>query len=373
MNKDIILIITPELGGGGGCVFYRVNLIANYINANPVFNTKVIVSCVPLFDPELLARTKAVLIQRPMSPMPFIKSYRELAPKYAYKVVGEVDDLWTEWQGTSLPDYHPNAWQKRDYNIIDKIVSENLSYLDAVIVTTDELKRVLNIKYNFWNVHVIPNAAPRGLFNGARKDFFREKPVCIIPSGKQHYSEPLPFSQQFPAGKIGNRGDYTGSWVDWINDKVSNNEIDLTEMAGTAYFFDRNREKIQTTTWFDGYNYIGYLNRTKPDIVFAPLSNNPFNWCKSSLKFSECCAMGAILMGSYFEKSPYEPIHPYCRVPDNPSKEQLDIVFKNIKEHYKEIIDWQYEFINRNGLWLESDDHVRKFLTACSEPNKPLI
>ena len=93
MNKDIILIITPELGRGGGCVFYRVNLIANYINANPSFNTKVIVSCVPLFDQELLSRTKAVLVQRPMCTMPFLKNYRELAEKYQYKVVGEVDDL----------------------------------------------------------------------------------------------------------------------------------------------------------------------------------------------------------------------------------------------------------------------------------------
>lgn len=371
MNKDIILIITPELGGGGGCVFYRVNLIANYINSNPSFNTKVIVSCVPLYDPELLMRTKAVLIQRPMSYMPWIKHYRELAPKYSYKLTGEVDDLWTTWKGMALPDYHPNAFQKRDYDTIDKVVAENLSYLDSMIVTTDELKRVLNVKYNFWNVHVIPNAAPRGLFNSARKDFFRDKPVCIIPSGKQHYSEPLPFSPQFPVGKLGMRGDYTGNWVEWISDKVKKDEIDLTEMAGTAYFFDGIREKISTTNWMDGYNYIGFLNRTKPDIVFAPLANNPFTWCKSYLKFVECCALGAILMGSYFEKSPYELIHPYCRVPDNPTQEQLETVFKNIKEHAKEIIDWQYDFINKNGLWIESNDHVNKYLEALSPaPNK---
>ena len=230
MNKDILLIITPELGSGGGCIFYRINLLANYINANPSFNTKVIVSCMPLFDADLLMRTKAVLVQRPMSTMPFIRTY---------KIVGEVDDLWTTWHGMALPDYHPNFIQKRDYDVIDKVTAENLSYMDAMIVSTDELKRVLNVKYNFWNVYVLPNAAPRCLFNSARKDFFREKPVCIIPSGKQHYSDPVQISPQFPAGKVGMRGDYTGKWADWINDKVSKDEIDLTEMAGTAYFFDR--------------------------------------------------------------------------------------------------------------------------------------
>ena len=373
MNKDIILIITPELGGGGGCYFYRINLMANYINSNPSFNTKVIVSCMPLFDADLLMRTKAVLIQRPMSTMPFIRTYRELAPKYSYKIVGEVDDLWTTWHGMALPDYHPNFIQKRDYDVIDKVTAENLSYMDAMIVSTDELKRVLNVKYNFWNVYVLPNAAPRGLFNSARKDFFREKPVCIIPSGKQHYSDPVQISPQFPAGKVGMRGDYTGKWADWINDKVSKDEIDLTEMAGTAYFFDRNREKIQTTQWLDGYNYIGFLNRTKPDIVFAPLANNPFTWCKSYLKFVECCAMGSILMGSYFEKSPYEIIHPYCRVPDKPTYEQMETVFKNVREHWKEIVDWQYDFINRNGLWIESEEHVARFLTACGSLNRTLI
>ena len=44
MDKNIILVITPEMGSGGGCFYHRIATIANHLNATPKYNTKVIIS-----------------------------------------------------------------------------------------------------------------------------------------------------------------------------------------------------------------------------------------------------------------------------------------------------------------------------------------
>jgi hypothetical protein len=119
--------------------------------------------------------------------------------------------------------------------------------------------------------------------------------------------------------------------------------------------------------------YIGEYNRIRPDIVIAPLKNNIFNRCKSRLKFTEACAAGAILIGTDFEDSPYSCIHPLCKVSDNPTIEQLDKIYENVRKNWKEILDYQYEWINKNGEWLESEDHINKWLNVCSTPNTRMI
>jgi hypothetical protein len=66
-------------------------------------------------------------------------------------------------------------------------------------------------------------------------------------------------------------------------------------------------------------------------------------------------------------------IHSLCKVPDNPTIEQLETVFKNIREHWKEILDYQYNFINTNGWWLQSSYHMTKWLNAITVQNETLI
>lgn len=369
MNKNIILVITPEIGGGGGCFYHRIATIANHLNATPSYNTKVIMSPCPILDGNILSQTKCVLFQRPVTPimLEWIKRYKELQPKFGnYSCVGEIDDLFTEFHGESIPEYNASSLNIRNFTEIDKVVFETMKYLDRMIVSTKMLERVYNEKFNYWNTIVIENAVPKSLYNVNRKNFFRDKPITIIPSGKQHYRPPMPLDQQHPMGVTGIRGDYTGQWVEFIRDCIKNDKIQYIEMAGIAYFLEDLSAKIQTTPWFDTPNYAAFLSRTQPDIIMAPLANNTFVKCKSFLKFTECCALGTVLMGSYFEGSPYELIHPLCRVPDNPTKEQLETVFNNVKKNWKEILDYQYNFINAHGDWIESPIHVNKWLNACS-------
>lgn len=370
-NKNIILAVTPEMGGGGGCYWHRIQTIANHINATPKFGTKVIVTPMAIYDPNILAQTKCVLFQRPSSPiiLDWIKRYKELQPKYLYSCVGEIDDAW--WN--IIPDYNMSSQVPRDWNAIENIFRESLTYLDRMIVTTEFMRRKLNKDYNFWNVRVVENAAPRSMYSSNKKTFFRDVPLCIIPSGQQHYRSPQPMSPQYPLGVTALRGDYCGEWPEFLVEQIKENKLNLHAMADKPYFLAEVHDKIETSPWLDTPNYAAFMTRMQPDIILAPLVENDFNRAKSRLKCAEGFAIGAIVIGNVFEYSPYEVLHPYCKVPPNPTKEELTTVFNNVKEHWKEILEYQYDFINKNGEWLESEDHVSKWLSACSLPNTRIL
>lgn len=371
MNKDIILCISPEWTNGG-CGVLRVQHNVNYINQNSnTFGVKLIMSPIPLFDTNLLQMCRCVFIQRPFSPMPWLKNYKELQPKFGYSIVGEVDDNFTTYKGENIPDYNMASLQPRNFDMIDKISAENLQYIDRMITATDYLARILHEKFNYWNTVTIPNVCSRSLWGRERKDFFREKPVVLSAGAMQHYRSPQPLSPQFPAGVTALRGDYCGQWPEWI---VKNaNDMDLHFFADIPYFLSKISEKITMHPWKSTDMYISEYNRIRPDIVIAPLKDNIFNRCKSRLKFTEACAAGAILIGTDFEDSPYNCIHPLCKVSPEPTIEELDKVFKNVKEHWKEILDYQYKWINNNGEWLESNDHIQKWLTALTYPNQNFV
>jgi len=368
-NKDIILVISAELGGGGGCVWHRIMTISNHINATPKYGTKVVVSPMPIFDGSLLERTRCILVQRPVYPMPWLKNYKELQPKFGYSICSDVDDAWDE----SLPDYNASSLKFRDFAAIEKALTENLKYIDRMIVTTEFLKRKLETKYNYWNVHIVENAAPRSLYSADRKTTFRDIPLCVIPSGMQHYRSPIPFCPEYPLGATPLRGDYTGEWAEFLIREIKDRRLDLHSMADKPYFLGPVHEMIETSPWQDTPNYAAFLTRMRPDIILAPLMENDFNRAKSRLKCAEGFAIGAIVIGTVFEYSPYEVLHPYCKVPPNPTMEQLETVFKNVKEHWKEILEYQYDFINKKGEFMESNDHVTAWLNACLQPNQELV
>lgn len=371
MNKDLIIAISPEWMSGG-CGVLRMQQNVDYINQNcQTFGVKIILTPVPIFDPNILMQTRSILIQRPFSPMPWLKNYKELQPKYGYSITGEVDDNFTTYKGEAIPDYNYSSLVPRNFEMIDKISAENLSYIDRMITATDYLARILHDKFNYWNTITITNVCERSLWSREKKDFFRKKPVVMSAGACQHVRQPMPLSQQYPGGVTGLRGDFVGEWGEWIIQNIDN--IDLHFFADIPYFLDRIRDKVQLHPWQSTNLYIGEYNRIRPDIVIAPLKNNVFNRCKSRLKFAECCASGAILMGSDFEDSPYNCIHPLCKVKDNPSIDDLNKTFNEIKTHWKEIIEYQYDFINKTGEWLQSTDHIQKWLSALTPPNQKFI
>ena len=371
MSKDLILCISSEWMSGG-CGVLRVQHNVNYINQNcQKFGVKIILTPLPIFDTNVLANCRCIFIQRPFAPMPWLKNYKELQPKYGYSIIGEIDDNFTTYKGEAIPDYNMASLQPRDFNAIDKISAENLQYIDRMITATDYLARILHEKFNYWNTITVPNICSRALWGRERKNGIRQKPLVLSAGALQHYRPPQPLSPQFPVGVTGLRGDYCGEWPEWLIQNID--KMDLHFFADIPYFLDSIRDKITLHQWYSTDMYISEYNRIRPDFVIAPLKNNIFNRCKSRLKFTEACAAGAILIGTDFEDSPYNCIHPICKVSPEPTKAELDKVFSEASIHWKEILDYQYDWINKNGEWLESNDHVQKWLSATIEPNQKFI
>lgn len=111
---------------------------------------------------------------------------------------------------------------------------------------------------------------------------------------------------------------------------------------------------------------------------FGPLVNNVFNKCKSALRHTESCAAGTVFLGTVFEAdklSPYEEINPKCKVLDTATVEDIDNIFFNLckKENYNEVLNWQYDWINSNGYWMESNKHAQEWLCMIDGGNNNFI
>ena len=111
---------------------------------------------------------------------------------------------------------------------------------------------------------------------------------------------------------------------------------------------------------------------------FGPLVNNVFNKCKSSLRHTESCVAGTVFLGTVFEAdkwSPYEEINPKCKVLDTATVEDIDRIFFNLckKDEYNEVLNWQYQFINENGYFMEANKHLQEWLCMIDGGNNTFI
>ena len=87
-GKKIAIIYCRDTSG---CSHVRLRYNSEYINGHDFGVTPVLLP-VYTFDPNLLARAKSIVIQRPMTSVDvdLIKRYKELQPRYGYKLVGEL-------------------------------------------------------------------------------------------------------------------------------------------------------------------------------------------------------------------------------------------------------------------------------------------
>lgn len=373
MDKSIILIISAETSG---CVHVRLWNNMYYINANyEKFNTRIVTSPIPIFDANFLMQVRCIIIHRLSSPvqLEWLKRYRELAPKYGnIKLISEYDDNFTEFKGQALSPWHPNALAKRDYSAVDKLIAEACRYLDGIIVSTYWLKKCFVEKFNFENIYLIENANPRSLWQLERRtEFNTEKPKVMFAGCPQHWRDPIPLSPQAPAGVIGDIGDFSRAWIDWIVKHVDAGDIDFHSTCTLPYFLDCIREKVTVHPWVDTNNYPGNMCRIRPEFIIAPLKKCVFDLQKSDIKRVDCACMGTILMGTRFEEGPYANIP--CGLDENCTVEDIDKMFEFGKQNWKALTEAEYNWLNKNGRFIESDEHVKKFLNACSEPNRTLI
>lgn len=377
--KKIVQIIYRDTSG---CSHYRLRYNAAYFGAKEEFNLVPVLVPFPSLDPNWLANTKAFVCQRFVSPQDYelIKTLKTNQPKFGYKLIFEVDDQCFSIKGEGIPEYNMASFNfNKTMNQLNDALKKMLPLFDEIVVSTEYLAKVFREEFNVDNIRVVRNVAPRYLWSSSRKEDIIEdlkKPVVLCSQAPQHWRNPIPIgvSPEFPLGVSPLLGDWTQAWIDFIKKNVKEDKIDFIVMGALPYFFEDIKDKIKFIPWRDCVNYPGEVIRCKPDFEIAPLAENTFNKCKSALRFTESCAVGAILLGTDFIDSPYNEIHKDCKIPVNVTVEELDKKFWELckKEKYNEVLNWQYNQINKNGRWLESGKHINEWLSMvdCADNSK---
>lgn len=388
-GKNIAIIYCKDTSG---CSHVRLRYNAEYING---YTMGVIPTLMPYptFDPVYLSRAKSIIFQRPItdSDVQILTRYKELQPKFGYKLVAEFDDLvfmTGEGKDDGVPSYNPgHDTIVKHIDKSTKNLQTNIDMCDMVIASTPFLKRVIEKIFHHPNVKVIKNVVPRYLWNFERKKKITEdikKPKVIYSGSPTHFKTPIPTLKpgqhpNFPnghPGQPGDRGDWKTGLCDWVIKNVKEDKIDFVVMGSVPFFFDEIRDKIQYIPWADSHTFPRKFMEVHADFSIATVVDNSFNKCKSSLRFTEACACGCVFMGNIFannDDSPYREIHNDAKFTDKSTAEEIDKIFWALtkKDKYNEVMNWQYDFINTGNCWLESEGHINEMLDMFdSKPRK---
>lgn len=381
-NKRIVLIYC---GDNSGCSHVRLRYYADLFNGINQGLTCV-VSPIFTFDPNILSQCKAIIWQKPASPLhlTILQRYKGIQDKFGFKLVYEIDDLFFKspfGNHDSVPDYNPSSLgrnPKVDAEM-ENMLAQIIPLFDAVMTSTDYLKRVIMEKYRMSNVFTVKNTVPRFLWSVDRKPNITEdikKPTIIYSGSPCHYTNPVPARAPSPqepqgfGGIPGKPGDWGLPLTDWIIKMVKEDKINFVVMGAIPYVFNEIIHRVKFIPWTNSYNYPRRCWAEKADFQIAPLVHNEFNKCKSALRFYESSISGMVMLGSTFVEntdSPYEEIHNDCKLRNDMTVEQIDEAFWKLckKDKYNEVLNWQYENLDKSGMILESDESINAFLKIC--------
>lgn len=376
-DKQFVIVIVRDTSG---CSHVRLRWNALYYGGFEHIGFVPIITPIPTYDPAWLSKCRAVVYQRPINQndLEILKTYKNFQPKYGYKLIFECDDQVFKINDEGLPYYNmaSDNFNKQADELTERVkIAVNMC--DEVVVSTDYLAKQFKEKYNCQNVRVIRNVVPRFLWSYPRKDDITEdikKPKILYTGSPCHFRNPIAPRQPSKKepegfkGVLADMGDFNNAWKDWLIKNVKEDKIDLIVMGSMPYFFAPIADKIKNEPWYDTTSYPRHVMEQMADFQIAPLVENEFNKCKSSLRFVESSATGTILLGTVFhtcKDSPYEEIHQDCKIPDNITTKELDEKFWALckKDKYNEIRNWQYDTINKNGYWMESTKHANEWMS----------
>jgi len=253
-----------------------------------------------------------------------INTLLNLKKQTGVKFIVDYDDIvWAE-----LPKYNKCAINWADNY---KSMKEHLNELvDIVTVSTESLKQSLSEFVDAHKIHVIPNMIPRFKWNYNRRPLPTNDHILYAGS-------PTHFDNT-----TNHYGDFTNEWDKFLSTKTVN------IMGICPWFVKENNHYNWTDMLSYSHNFYDIASNNK--YIIAPLAENFFNKCKSDLKYLECCAVGRVCICTDFDDSPYNYAHPLQKVPVRVTAKQLEYIFKQCDEHYEEIVQYQYEYLNKRLL-----------------------
>jgi len=357
VRKNLVLSYVSD---STGCGHIRNVFPMNYLNS--VFGKSgrfnILLSPVMIFQHDILMRSRTIFFQRTMNPqhIPLINRYKQEQKKYGYKMVYDIDDfIWRgDRPGEEIPAY--NFGSKGITDDVRTSSIEIMKMMDIVCVSTKFLGDYIAEKgVDKEKIKVVPNSVIRHFWGTQKPKLITEKikkPRVIYSGSPTHYN-----NQE----KL--KGDWDNEWCEWVIKSVKKNKIDFMCMGGLPFFFDSIKDKIKIVNWVNSYMYHLPIKDFNPHFGVAPLVQNYFNYSKSDIKHIEYCAAGALSIGTIFTNdmpSPYD--NNYVKVPDNVTVKQLDELFNEYTEpeKYNEIVQKQYQMLENEGRWLESQGFVKR-------------
>lgn len=257
------------------CGLYRSYLPYKYLKKE--FDTNVSIGFTPSNINEYL-KNDIIVLQRHNHES--VDKFVYLAHSLGKKVLFDLDDLL--WH---IPNYNfsRNHWNKQMQICMENIIKK----CDLVIASTEPLALFLK-RFNK-NVHILPNLI---------EDNFIEK--------KSNNKIKLLYS-----GSITHSGDFENGVIHAIKHVLSKYDIEFYFVGYIPDEFNdiKYKDKVRFVKSIDIKEYIQTLQIINPDIAIAPLADNHFNCCKSSLKYYENTVSGAVSICS--------DIYPYSNAISN--------------------------------------------------------
>ena len=230
------------------------------------------------------------------------------------------DDLW------HVPHSNP-SYNEAESNIATLELCLQLSH--HVIVTTEALKEEVE-KHTQAKVHVLPN-------------------LLDADDWPKQYPVPVPKEQLHILWAGGtSHADDLAEITPWIIQQLHSTHNQFTFCG---YCEPEILKHNSPNLVFIPHTHVTYwprlLARLQPDIVLAPLAENPFNNCKSNIRFLEASMSGAVVVGTDF--GPYQNLPMLYEFSPNLNSSQFRRYQIN-KAH--EFVEEHFTFQN-NTCWLD--------------------
>lgn len=349
-KKNLIIIHATDRGA---CSWVRFRFMVGLLETNVGGEVVPVISPYEVTEPEVLKRCAAVVVARPMIPLhgELLEHYKARRQQFGYKVFADYDDLLCDLGGEkTIPDYNRFQLDPRD---IGKVMERCCSGLDGVTVASAFLKKALEERFGWDNVKLLPNTVP-GFAYGAvpRKSVESDivRPRVLYAGSTSHF-------------KAGHLGDFEGPWVPWMRRAASEGAVELHCFGYTVPDFLEG-VPVALHEFVPAVAFPQAVAAIRPDIYLAPLQENDFNRCKSDLKLLEAAAVGAALLGSDFNDSPYSNAHPLSLVGSDFTADGVGELVREIcrKDSFNAVLAHQRCLMEDGGRYTESNVSVLRFL-----------
>ena len=222
-----------------------------------------------------VAEVADIIVVQRFFPQPDTAGFLDDLCSLGKPIIFEIDDLLTQLPTTN-PHYSSGMYHAPH-------IYEFIRKCSAVTVTTEELKKHFS-SYND-NIHILPNLLDSDLWCNTSPP--SSGPVVIGYAGTITHVADLELLEDVLgriASRYGNKVAFT--FLGCTTKRIS-------KLPGFSY--------IKFDTTFE--TYARKLQKTPIDIMLAPLEDNPFNRCKSNIKWMEYSSCG--IAGVYADLPPY--------------------------------------------------------------------